>query len=793
LAGAPVAAAAAWPRIRTKTSGGDTMEDLRADRRPDARPLPSRLPAAVAAALAAALAAVPAGSALAQAAAAPDTGALEEVVVTAQKRAESLQSVPVSVTALTGEQLGALKLSDTSAIAQTVPNLQVNGIVGESTPVFSLRGVSMFDYSFNQSSPVAAYLDEVYKGNFAIFGVELYDVERVEVLRGPQGTLYGKNTTGGAINFITRKPTFDTNGYIKAGFGNYNRQEVEGALNLPVVADRLAIRVAATYTKADGWFRNVLPGKPDLEGVDQWGARVSVLWKATDSLEFILRHSRSKQNPYNYGIYARPGPDGVGFGVYDPPYFRTNLRNDQIAQDYTPKRRQDVDATELTTNWSITPKLTLTAITSYDHGTLFNPEGTDGSPIDVVKIPYFGRTNQVTQDLRLTTANDGPFNAIFGAYYQHEKIYNSTELQIFTGLDVNGDGVIDFNDCALGFPAACKVGNSFDQIRNSWAAYTDMSFALNPEWKLRAGLRYNHDNGALRNFISQARGVDNVPVLNLIPGDPVNLDATLSNDVRNTAWTGRLGVDWTPTQDLLAYASYSRGYRSGAFSAQAFFSISEATAAKPETIDSIEVGLKSKWADGRVQLNGALFHYQYKNQQIIDVQPDLTQPLKNLDKSKIDGGELELVARPVRPLTLRLGLGWLDAKLQDAVLRGGIQLKGNKLPNAPDLSGTFSADWEAAEFHGAGLLLHVDGSYVGKQFFEPFNLDRLAQPAYTLVNARVAVHGGDDRWEVAAWGKNLTDKFYLTTAADLLSGFGFDYFHRGAPRTYGMEATYRFR
>ena len=207
---------------------------------------------------------------------------LEQVVVTAQKRAENLQTVPVSVTALTAAQLGSLKLDDASALATQIPNLQVNGIVGEGSPLFSLRGVSMFDYSLSQSSPVASYIDEVYKGNFVLFGVELYDLERVEVLRGPQGTLYGKNTTGGAINFITHKPGFNTEGYIKVGGGNYNRREVEGAFQTGLIPDRLAVRVAMTYTKADGFVRNILPGHPDLEGVDQYGVRVSDLFRATE-------------------------------------------------------------------------------------------------------------------------------------------------------------------------------------------------------------------------------------------------------------------------------------------------------------------------------------------------------------------------------------------------------------------------------------------------------------------------------------------------------------------------------
>ncbi|MBS0611973.1 MAG: TonB-dependent receptor plug domain-containing protein [Proteobacteria bacterium] len=175
-----------------------------------------------------------------------DEYSLGEIVVTAQKRSESLQRVPISIAVLTADQLIQSKFDSPSDLAAQIPNLQVNGINGEGTPIFSLRGVSMFDYSANQSSPVASYIDEVYKGNFVLFGVEMFDLERVEVLRGPQGTLYGKNTPGGAINFITRKPRFDTEGFIKAGIGNYDRREVEGALQGALIPDRVAARFAFT-------------------------------------------------------------------------------------------------------------------------------------------------------------------------------------------------------------------------------------------------------------------------------------------------------------------------------------------------------------------------------------------------------------------------------------------------------------------------------------------------------------------------------------------------------------------
>jgi iron complex outermembrane receptor protein len=247
---------------------------------------------------------------------------IEEIVVTAQKRSESLQSVPVSVTVLTAAQLNEFKMDTPSDLAAHIPNLQVNGVDGEGTPLFSLRGVSMFDYSINQSSPVASYIDEVYKGNLMLFGVEMYDLERVEVLRGPQGTLYGKNTTGGAINFITAKPGFDTDGYIKVGYGNYDRQEAEGAFQTALIPDRLAVRFAFTYTKVNGFVENVLPGYPNLDGVDQYGVRLSLRYRMNDDATATVRLSKSRQNAQNYAIIdggiaapnaATGSPGGVGF------------------------------------------------------------------------------------------------------------------------------------------------------------------------------------------------------------------------------------------------------------------------------------------------------------------------------------------------------------------------------------------------------------------------------------------------------------------------------------------------
>ena len=772
-------------------------------------------------------------------AAASDT--IEEIVVTATKRSESLQSVPISVTALTSAQLTQVKLDSPSDLVTQVPNLQVNGIVGEGSPLFSLRGVSMFDYSLNQSSPVASYIDEVYKGNFTLFGVELYDLERIEVLRGPQGTLYGKNTTGGAINFITHKPGFETEADIKVGFGNYNRKEVEGDVQTALVPGKVAARFAFTYTKVDGFIQNVLPGHPNLEGVDQYGMRLSLLYKATDDLDITLRLSKSLQDPQNYAIIdgripapAPLGPPatsagGVGFAGYfrtaDGTYTGAPLSNYQIAQVYTPRRRQDNEAVELTSEWTISPTNKITSITSWDSGSLFNPEGTDGSPFYIWKIPYFGTDHQVTQDLRLTSLGNSALSYIVGAYYQHEVIYNATENQIFTDpafntyhnyLDCSGNsfapasptGGPGYNNGVV-INGGCDYYNSFDQIRNTWAVYTDDSYKLSDLVKLRAGLRYNHDNGAQKNALNQLRGSDQVPIANLgffqtlpsglqgpveaLPGSPgysATVNQTRAQWLHNTALTGRLGADFTLTSDVLLYLNYSRGYRSAAFNSQFLFTPSDFTTVLPETLDSVEAGFKTSWLDRRLQIDGAVFHYQYKNQQIINVYPTGQQPLINLGKSKIDGGEIEIVTRPFRPLTLRASAGFLKTDVQDGALATG-SIDGQELPYAPHVSGTVAMDWEAWQFSAAKINIHMDMNYNSKQFLALPNEAAISQGGYSLLNGRLSLVSSDAKWDVGAWGRNMANKFYLTNAVDV-QGFGFDYRHIGSPRMYGLDAHYHF-
>ena len=724
--------------------------------------------------------------AVAQEAAAPAADMLEgEIVVTAQKRSERLQDVPVSVSALAGDAIQKQRLTQASDIVTKVPNLQLTSTVGDNTPIFALRGVSMSDYSLNQSGPVATYYDEVYKGNFAFLGIALYDLERIEVLRGPQGTLYGKNTTGGAVNLISRKPSFETEGYLNLGFGNYNRYDANGAINVPL-SDMLAARVAFTFARADGWFKNLLPGKPDLDSVREYAIRGSLLWEPRDGVSFLLRASTSLQNPYNYGIYAAPGPDGVGAGVYElfgqgSSYFRTGLKRREIEAEYTPRRRARTYAASLTSDVDIGDGLTVTSVTSYDKGNLSFGEDTDGSPTRALEIPYTDKADQFAEDLRLTSDWQGPFNFILGAYYNREKVFNTTAFGIFQDIDVNGDSVINAQDCADGLPVACNVTNSFDQLKHSYALYNDMRYDLGGGVTLRGGLRYTHDDGTQTGLISQALGVDDVVVATLIP----------STDLRYKTdnVSGKIGIDYKAWPDTLLYANYSRGYRAKSFNAQAFFDPSEVSIAKPETIDAFEVGAKTRFADRRVTLNTAAFYYIYKNQQFLNISPDTAaQTLVNLDRSRIMGAEVELTVRATDAIDFHAGLGLLDTKIEKGTLSGA-DVKGNKLSNAPSVTLSTGLDITAFDNDAGKLSLHPDLSYVSSQYFEVFNIPRLKQRGYALVGGHIDFERGP--WTASIWGKNLTNKFYFTSRVDLISGFGFDYNHVGAPRTFGVTVGHK--
>jgi iron complex outermembrane recepter protein len=775
-----------------------------------ARPRPARTLGLLAAALA---------SAVLPAIARADTG-LEEVIVTAERRTEKVHDVPVAITAITSAELENRGVRQAGDIIAGVPNLTLSSPYGEEAqPTFALRGVTTNDWSQNQSSPIAMNVDEVYKSVGAVQALQIYDLDRVEVLRGPQGTLYGKNATGGAMNFYSKNPSLsEYDGYLTAGFGNYSAYSVRGAVGGPIVDGTLGWRAAVLYDQRDGWVRSVVPGVEPLNGVDAVAGRFSLLYKPTADVSAVLKVAVSRSGGTPYGVHALnivPSFNGCTC-AYD--WFSNGAK-------YAIHKDIRNDSVSLKIDWQLSDHYTLTAVTGYDYGRWYEKSDDGGiaytDPPNPVAIhiddpnTYTSSINAISQEIRIASHDTGAFTWLAGGYYGRDSTHATVEFH-FADSGVFGGNVTPSGQQLYGF----DTYNNFQQIRVSKAAFLNMSYAVTPEVTLRAGIRYTKDTISIQNFYSLLGGLVGPPgpgpadfpptAWTQAIGDPNNPAIPISQtslapqgathpelSQTNSNVSIKVGVDWKPSDEVLTYLSFSQGYRGAAFNGQAFYAVPELTFAKPEKLDSYEIGVKSQFLDRRLELNAAAFYYAYHDQQFLD---SFTFPppyigtgfhTVNAPKSRVTGGELELRAKPIPALDLRASLGVLSTKYLELTL-GGADLS-DKLIMAPDLNVGASFDWRAAQFAVGDLHLAVDANYYSKQYFDAQNTGRIAQSGYSVVNARVSLlAGANRRFSVAAWGKNLTNREYLAYGLNQQSGIGLDYALVGEPRTYGIEATYRF-
>jgi iron complex outermembrane receptor protein len=744
-------------------------------------------------------------------------GTLEEIVVTAQRRVERLQDVPVAITALSGADLAERGVRQAGDITASVPNMLLNSPYGpEAQPTFTLRGVTTQDYSQNQSSPIAMYVDEVYKAVGAVQALQVYDLDRVEVLRGPQGTLYGKNATGGAISFYSKNPSLtETDGYVTAGFGNYNAYSLNAAAGGPIIDNELGVRAAVLYEKRDGWVHSIVPGVEPLNGVDALAARLTFLYRASDSLTATLKFAMSRSGGTPYGAHAlNVDPVVTGFtgtiGWFDngAKYaVHKDIKNDNVS---------------LKVDWQVGEHATLTSVTGFDYGRWYTKSDDGGLPVPVrLDDPntYYSSTNDFSEELRLTSHDTGAFGWLAGLYYGRESThatlqyhFDSPSYQYFALAD--GTLLYGFDEY-----------NSFDQVKDSKAVFLNTTYAVAPTVTLRAGARFTKDKVTISNFYALQGGWATPPVccgpngtttywtqtIGALPATYTNFQTGLapqgptlgvSQDNSNTSI--KVGVDWKPSDDLLAYFSFSQGYRGAAFNGQATDFPAEANFAAPEKLNSFEIGFKADLWNRRGEFNAAVFHYDYKNQQFLDA---FTLPggggsgfhTINAPKSQVDGAEFELRAKPIDDLEIRSGLGLLHSKYVELTLHAGSRVccVGNQLIQAPDYNASLAVDWRFARTAAGDLRLLVDGNYYAKQYFDAFNTERIAQGAYGIANARVSLtsvakHG----FSAGAWVKNLTNRQYLAYGLNQndpdTGAIGFDYGLVGEPRTYGVDLTYRF-
>lgn len=739
---------------------------------------------------------------------------IEEVTVTAQRRAESILSVPVSVSALGDTDLENLALRNTTDLAGQVPGLVVSPPGGENWPSFAIRGVSSINPGTSTTSPVAVYVDEVYRGVVAFFSKQLYDLERVEVLSGPQGTLYGRNATGGAINFITAKPDFTTGGYLTVGAGRFGRFDAAGALQSGVT-DTFAARLAFATSRDDGWASNVTHGGQRQGATRDYGVRLSMTYEPNDAVEATLRLATSRVGPGMYLNAIDVQPAGVGAGIYSlfhSLYPASNPNTDlfpnlgrwQTATDFRGTNRSASDDATLTLSWHLSPTYDLVSVSSYNRGYLRVSEDVDATPLDVLRSTQGASGEQFAEDLRIASNLDTPLNFIAGAYFDHQRLHQGTTLSYYQDIDFNGDGVRNAQDCldnlrpnplldgAILFPLGCTQRNAFQVERESAAAYVDGNYALTGNLKIILGARYTNEKLDVRDYTAQTLGSDGTPLLNTIPGDPINTFAVASPISESfSKVTGRIGLQYTLSNGTLLYATLSRGFRSGDVNAQALNSPAELTTVQPETLDAAEIGAKGEFLDNRLQVTTAAYYYRYENQQVLNITPEILQTLINFPRSHIKGAEVQVKARPLPTLQLQLGASWLESRVDKAIV-SGLDLAGNENTFSPHMTANAGVEWQAVQARLGDLRIFAGGRYVGSYFNDIQNSLEVQSKSSFVVDARATFELHQAPLSLSVYGKNLTNEYYITNQILVGPAFGFDYLHVGPPLTYGAELTYRF-
>lgn len=709
----------------------------------------------------------------------------KDIIVTAEKREERLQDVPISVTVLGSGQLAALKIASGTEIARQTPSLRVSNLGNEDQPKFSLRGISTPDFDLNTTSPTGVFYDEVFVASQFLGGPQIYDLERVEVLRGPQGTLFGKNTTAGAINFITQRPKFENSGNVEAEVGDNSFFHATGALNAQLIDDKLAARVAFSVSKSNGYVKNLNPDGRDLSSIDNYAIRGSLLWKPDDSFDALLRVSRSRSNPTNIGVInIGLGPNGTNaFGVnprVDPITGRALDDHEVYSDRNDGEIRVRGDGGTLTMNKTL-GRVTLTSITSYLDGFFLNRVDGDGSIAPLLAIDFYADTREFSQDARLSTNLDGPFNFIAGVYYQRDRVAIRTDWNFFAG--------------------ALLRFQTYEQVRSSVAGYADGTFKFTDKAELYAGIRYTKDQGRLENFQVLGAGA---PIIPLQPTKRYN----------NSAPTGRIGFNYKFTPDILGYIQYSRGYRSSAFNGSPLFNPNDLNVSRPEYLDSYEGGFKMQAFDRRLTFNVSGFYYNYKDQQFINTVSIGQSNVVNAGRAQFYGEEMELTAQVTPQLVLRAGASVLHAEYKQLLLNSQCtirlqqlgsctaaqngqliveNLRGKRPIEAPEATLNGAIDWTVpVGGNDDAVLAHIDANYVGAEFYDTRNdpLSRIG--AYAEANARLAYRHGP--LEVGAWVKNLTqnDKPGGISGSPDFTTFLQIFRTPVYPRRYGLDASFRF-
>jgi len=673
---------------------------------------------------------------------------LEEITVTARHREESLQDLSISASAISSDTLRDAGVNRTRDLEYMVPNLVFGNTGTDGETFVGIRGVGDFSRNIGFDTRVGVYLDGVFVGQSLAINQAMADVDRVETLRGPQGTLFGKNTSSGVISIVSTAPSQELGGFVEVEAGDYNNIGASAAINIPL-SDTMAARASFVVKEKDGYVDNLYNGK-DLLSQDFWGARVKLLSTPSDQLSMTFSADYYKSQPNI--LFLEPTDATIDAA---PKAFEVN-------QNVDLHDNNDSGGASATVEYEFENQFLLTSISSYRFSERNTNSDEDASPADVLYVNLFhDEFQQFTQEFRLASPSNDEYDYVLGAYLFSQKAESARDAI----------GGVDFGGPFLAALTEARVDT------DTFAVFANGNYYLNESWSLNAGLRYNTED----------REVDFDQASTAFFGAVTVDDSESASDVNLT-----MSVKYTHSDELNIYAAYSRGSKSGGWNLD--FVASDDIAFDGETVDSMELGFKSEIFDHRVRLNGAIFYAEYEDFQVFQFQDtDLgtNLALTNAGKVSSKGMELELTAVPSANLFITAGVGYTDASFDEFRNGGGlgVHFDGNKLARAPEWTGSLSAQYTQS-FSSGELNYRAEYSYRDEQFFNPNNFEDNHASGYGLANASVKWVAEGDAWELSLWGRNLADKRYSQNSGVSFMGVPFDLY--GEPRTYGLTFRKNF-
>ena len=769
-----------------------------------------------------------------------DSLGLEEIVVTARKREESLQRAPISITAFTGASLEEQQITNVSQIAEATPNLIFDAgapISGTSSAAsVYIRGIGQIDFTLTTEPGVGIYVDGVYLSQ-SIGGVlDLLDTKRIEVLRGPQGTLFGRNTIGGAINITSKPPDENFAGDITATAGRFSRIDTKINVNLPIT-DKLFVKVSGVTLSRDG-FVDAPNQRGSLGDVDRQSARIAVRWLPTSNFEANLSADYSRVRELGAPIVLVGEFSGIPFPPPPlPPSFAqlhnilvatgplagqaffgpndvTDFKNGRLinTSNIDLSSQSDIWGVGLTLNWDL-DWLSIKSITSFRTTSARTGRDQDATPLVIGQQIDTFNVDQFSQELQFTGGGlDGRLNWMLGLYQFLEDGNNIDDVE-FTPVRLISGAVIDNRSSAVFGQFTYDVlenlsltaGFRFTDERKRFIVDDRIQFILNSKF-VSANTPFPPGPPVLP--LSDANGNFVAPLFGLLgvgepdPNNPGQFGPTRvlpqGTSVLNTSETTpyvSLAYQWT--EDLMTYFSYSKGFKSGGFTQRVFPPKTGAPSFDPEFARVIEIGFKWSGLDNRVRFNASAFRTKYDNLQI-QVNDGIAPVTKNAAAARIRGFELELSAVPLPGLLINGGVGFLDANYTrlDPSLALATDIRSitlnSKLPNAPkwQLNGSVAYIWIIG--NAGQLVPRVDVSYSSRNFNDALNFPEIAQPAYALVNTSLTYNSPDDQWNLTFFVRNLTDKRYIVSGfANALTQGTADAII-GRPRTWAFKVGYSF-